>query len=59
MLSAYTVIKTITYETTVVAEDYDDAIEKAHALDFWTEIHSETEVIDVEPITKEPHNAND
>jgi hypothetical protein len=55
----YTVLKSVIYETTVVAEDYDDAIEKAYALDFWTEIAIETEVTDVEPITKEPHNAND
>lgn len=55
MLAQYTLIKTIVRKTYVIAEDEDDAIEKADAFNFWESISVETEITDIEPIKGPDH----
>ena len=54
MRSEYTVQKTIAYQIRVMAEDDDDALEKALSVSFenWDKIETLAEIIDEEPIEK-------
>jgi len=54
MRSYYTIQKVIVYEIRVMAEDDDDALEKALSVSFenWDRIETMAEIIDEEPIEK-------
>ena len=61
MRSQYTIQKTIVYEIRVMAEDDDDALEKALSVSFenWDRIETLAEIIDEEPVTMEPRHVDD
>ena len=60
MRSEYTIQKTIVYEIRVMAEDDDDALEKALSVSFenWDKIETLAEIIDEEPVAMDSRHVD-
>lgn len=61
MRSEYTIKKVIVYEIRVMAEDDDDALEKALSVSFenWDRIETMAEIIDEEPVAMDSRHVDD